>query len=638
MSVYLVGADDKSIFHKRTTWDFEQAIDAANPGDTIEIQKNFWISSTARVNKDLTIIGHVEKRENGNQTFTSGLSSCFVTDGATLILQDIGLSTAFEKHNTLSVAKGSTVIGKNILLENTATSGANYPIVYIEDHSEVQLTKATIKDSQVLDGKHKIFAENSKLEISDSYIGARVHLNSSCFSASNTSIVYHESNALFMEEQSKAVLTHVTLGGGKQAGNDFWANIQCNNSQITLNDCLVKQSNVNTTLSVSQGQAEIHNGRIFSANFVSSTILLDDVTFDASLAVEQESTLDATRIFIKGEDNGKINLFADKNSVVKADTIFFGSLSNPNIKTERDVRWNVGSLKQLKFDKENGQFVENDNSYIILPTQLDRTFFGQLTAFERLNQLIGIESVKEEVTEFIALAEMNKKRADQGLASTPMTLHSLFLGNPGTGKTTVARIVGEILYDKGIVSAKKFVEVSRADLVGQYIGATAQITRKKLDEALGGVLFIDEAYTLADGGKNDFGVEAINEILKYMEDHRSDIVIIFAGYTDSMQNFLSMNEGLKSRIPNTFHFEDYSVDELVQIGLLDLRSQKYKTDEVEYANLVSHNFAIDGDHSNGRWIRNLNEKIIRKLALRLSKNPNADISLIVPDDLNAVKL
>ena len=257
-------------------------------------------------------------------------------------------------------------------------------------------------------------------------------------------------------------------------------------------------------------------------------------------------------------------------------------------------------------------------------------------AMERLQKLIGIQGVKEQVSRFISLAELNQRREEQGQENSDFTLHSLFLGNPGTGKTTVARIIGEILYQKGIISQKKFIEVSRSDLVAGYVGQTAIKTREVLESALGGVLFIDEAYSLSQGSGNDFGIEAIDEILKFMEDHRKDIVIILAGYTKEMGEFMQMNSGLVSRVPHTFDFEDYTPDEIVQIGLLGLHNAGYRVDETYYGEVVRNNYSKTDDHSNGRWVRNLNEKLIMVMSDRVSQAEDADLNLILNEDLDKI--
>lgn len=251
-----------------------------------------------------------------------------------------------------------------------------------------------------------------------------------------------------------------------------------------------------------------------------------------------------------------------------------------------------------------------------------------------LENMVGILSVKEKVKEFIAMAEFNKKRVEQGQSVSEFALHSKFLGNPGTGKTTVARIIGNILYQKGIIAQNKFIEVSRSDLVAGYVGQTAIKTKEVLQSALGGVLFIDEAYSLNSSASNhDFGMECIDEILKFMEDHRQDMVIIFAGYTKEMDAFLQMNSGLNSRVPNTFLFEDYSGDEIVAIGLMGLKKYGYLVDEEQYAKIVKYNYSLSDDHSNGRWIRNFNEALIRQMSSRITKDKSEDLNTITSEDL-----
>lgn len=259
-------------------------------------------------------------------------------------------------------------------------------------------------------------------------------------------------------------------------------------------------------------------------------------------------------------------------------------------------------------------------------------------AFDRLQKMVGIEKVKEQVNRFISLAELNQRREEQGQMNQDFTLHSLFLGNPGTGKTTVARIIGEVLYQKGIIAEKKFIEASRSDLVAGYVGQTALKTREVLESALGGVLFIDEAYSLNSDSQNDFGLEAINEILKFMEDHRKDMVIIFAGYTKEMNEFLKQNSGLASRIPHTFDFEDYTPEEIVQIGLMGIHNAGYVVDESYYSEVVKNNYAQSKEHSNGRWVRNLNEQLIMVMSDRVAKSEDADINTILKEDLDVIAI
>ena len=338
--------------------------------------------------------------------------------------------------------------------------------------------------------------------------------------------------------------------------------------------------------------------------------------------------------------------------------------SSYQLEDESYYAMRVKQAYSRSLDHSNGRWIRNFNEHLmralanrVVETQVDdyvtiinddiddvllqgtqKPEENQKDALEQLQNLIGIQKVKKQVEQFISLAELNKKREEQGAAVSEFSLHSLFLGNPGTGKTTVARIVGKILYQKGIIPQNKFIEVSRSDLVAGYVGQTAIKTQEVLKSALGGVLFIDEAYTLSNSNEDRFGKEAIDEILKFMEDHRRDIVIIFAGYTKEMEEFLSVNSGLPSRIPNTFDFEDYTADEIIQIGLLGLNNQGYLIDVDYYSKTIESLYNKINDCSNGRWIRNINEKIIKNLSIRVSRENVTDLSTIDKVDIERMML
>lgn len=335
-------------------------------------------------------------------------------------------------------------------------------------------------------------------------------------------------------------------------------------------------------------------------------VLEDREFYKKNVAYAYEATLDKSNArWIRNFNEKLLKFFADR--VIETGSDDFTTITNADINEVFD------SKKYKNYDNRD------------------------YDAYEKLNKLVGINKVKAQVDEFISMAELNKKRHDQGQKVQPMSLHSLFLGNPGTGKTTVARILGEILYQKDIISENKFIEVSRSDLVAGYIGQTAIKTREVLKSALGGVLFIDEAYSLSQGYERDFGKEAIDEILKFMEDYRDNIVIIFAGYTKEMEEFLQTNSGLSSRIPNRFIFEDYDDKEIVEIGLLSLNSLGYKVNEELYKEILVNNYHKTNDNSNGRWVRNFNEKLVKTMSQRVSKTNSYDIDNILDEDLLNIK-
>lgn len=256
-----------------------------------------------------------------------------------------------------------------------------------------------------------------------------------------------------------------------------------------------------------------------------------------------------------------------------------------------------------------------------------------------LNELIGLATVKELIRELQAYVEIQRRRTREKLLAEPLVLHMIFRGNPGTGKTTVARLIGRLFKEMDVLQKGHIIECERADLVGEYIGHTAQKTREQVKKALGGVLFIDEAYSLARGGEKDFGKEAIDALVKSMEDHKNDFILILAGYRHEMDWFLQTNPGLRSRFPIYIDFPDYTLDELLAIGESMLRARQYEfTFETREAfrfllqgHLNSHPYA-----GNARLVRNIAEKAIRKQAVRLFQKPNStreDLMQILPIDL-----
>ena len=312
----------------------------------------------------------------------------------------------------------------------------------------------------------------------------------------------------------------------------------------------------------------------------------------------------------------------------------FRALSEYCLRTDETLTGTV----TLTAGPEGVLFRLNDGADQPLFDLLPAAYTGALDAIRaEINELVGLAPVKEYVFGLADNLQVQQRRAAAGLKTASLSMHMIFTGNPGTGKTTIARLVAKYLKAIGALKGGQLVEVTRADLVGRYTGHTAPLTNSVIESALGGVLFIDEAYSLYRGEQDSFGLEAIDTLVKGMEDHRDELVVILAGYTREMETFLTANSGLASRFPNRIEFPDYTAVELLQITQVLAKNKGYSLAEActepllgYYARWQESDARTAG---NGRLARNTLEKAIFHQSRRLVAEPAAALDLILPSDL-----
>ena len=312
----------------------------------------------------------------------------------------------------------------------------------------------------------------------------------------------------------------------------------------------------------------------------------------------------------------------------------FRALSEYCLRTDETLTGTV----TLTAGPEGVLFRLNDGADQPLFDLLPAAYTGALDAIRaEINELVGLAPVKEYVFGLADNLQVQQRRAAAGLKTASLSMHMIFTGNPGTGKTTIARLVAKYLKAIGALKGGQLVEVTRADLVGRYTGHTAPLTNSVIESALGGVLFIDEAYSLYRGEQDSFGLEAIDTLVKGMEDHRDELVVILAGYTREMETFLTANSGLASRFPNKIEFPDYTAEELLQITHVQAKNKGYRLDESCTQPLLGYyarwQAADARTAGNGRLARNTLEKAIFHQSRRLVAEPAAALDLILPSDL-----
>lgn len=344
--------------------------------------------------------------------------------------------------------------------------------------------------------------------------------------------------------------------------------------------------------------------------------------------------------FTLKESEGVLSLFADKHrpsngvgDILEYLDDCFEALAQ--YKLEKDA-----PAQEVSLLCEDGHlFAVLDGVKTDLLTLLPAGYRGEVDAVKaEMDKIVGLHEIKDYILSLEKNYKVQEMRKAQGLPVSGVSMHMIFTGNPGTGKTTIARLVSKYLKAIGVLSGGQLVEVSRADLVGKYVGHTAPLTMQVIKSALGGVLFIDEAYSLYRGKDDSFGLEAIDTLVKGMEDNRDDLIVILAGYTKEMETFLTANSGLQSRFPNIIEFPDYSGEELAKIAQINATSRGYRISEDANAALLDYFCVIQamGDRTsgNGRLARNVIESAILAQSRRVLEQPNAALDLLEKCDFD----
>ena len=365
-----------------------------------------------------------------------------------------------------------------------------------------------------------------------------------------------------------------------------------------------------------------------------------EVIYPVKLKAFRKKCMDMLKIDIKASKTVRTYLsdnFIDRENVRYLNNFFdkcYEALAEYKLKNLTD------EVISLKISVKDNQIVfirdeEESSLEDLLPHVLEN---AKEEAQKELDQLVGLEEIKKYILSLEDFYEAQKIREKQGLKTSEVSKHMIFTGNPGTGKTTIARVLAKYLKAIGVLSNGQLVEVSRNDLVGKYLGHTAPQTMQVIKSALGGILFIDEAYSLYRGTNDSFGLEAIDTLVKAMEDNRDDLIVILAGYTKEMKVFLESNSGLASRFPNQIEFPDYTAEELYDITVIQAKSKGYRLHELIKEPLTEYYRQVQASDSvrsgNGRLARNMIEEAIIHQSKRIIADKDAELDLIILEDID----
>ena len=641
MPTYQVGYDEN-------TWEFNEAIGAANSGDVLEIQKNYFLNFSTdtayEIDKNLTFLGLLDE-ENGEFFFTNKFQGTISLDcGASVVFENIWF-TNVNNTTLMTINENCSVTFKNCVFECTEEDNEYY-LIFAKDDSFV--TFENCKTHFVSDKSNQtIFLKNCSLTENDCFFQWRTFCEGSQLKFTNTICENYSGNAVSIKKDSSLEANNCQFYGGDILKS--YPMIWIEDSYFRLENGIIgKMKRGQGLYADDKSEVSLTNVTAQALDIRKSICLLEDckildLVFLGPFAYCYAQTV----LSFLCESESSIPLRLYNGSTIFADQVLFEKALDVNIEATAsslvhicELMYANGSSSELNIHTDEFSKMSADVRHTTAAgAEGNENAAKELDSYEELQNLVGLEAVKKEIDTLIGMVDYNKQRVSRGEPPQQLVLHSLFMGNPGTGKTTVARLMGKILFERGALFGDtfKFVEVSESDLLSGYVNQTTTQTLAKLEEARGGVLFIDEAYSLDKKSTNDTGKEAITTILKYMEDHKNEIMIIFAGYTKEMEQFLQINPGLTSRVPNRLNFEDYTPEQIVQMGIKGLQKNSYEIADVEYyTRKVTLEYNRSLDRSNARWIRNFNEKIIKQLIARVIAEKSEDISLITNADIDAV--
>lgn len=610
------------------------AINNAKFGDRIIIED---IDSSKETKKNFTIPKDIMLEIKGNGDIKTKLKGYHFEVYGSLTISNIDFEDIKEE-NIFNINNGYLSLYSVEFKDIPEVKSKVFPI-YIDNGTKLSVISSYIP---------AIYSRKSEVNISYSHVNGGSFTEDSEWIIENSYLNNRYIRDQFTIRNSKIKIENTEFKGYPDilSGNYPFislkeSNLFMKNSEITFDSNLELKGNYyllgmdNTTMNIQDSKVDaigVMNSKLNATEFKTSLLhVFNKSNLKVSSLVINEIVYEKYHpILFNNNSYGNIHLLEAKVSSIK--------VKLEDSKLEMNIEKYDNNITIYKDSKSE---VETNDEIEIINTDEDKSKTKEnvtsntkeKSPMDELKSLIGLTNAKQQAIDFIRVHQVNNFKKERGFDIKDTTLHSVYKGNPGTGKTTVARLIAKILAQENIIKKDLLVEVSRQDLVAGFVGQTAIKTENVLKSALGGVLFIDEAYTLYSKSEKDYGLEAIETILKFMEDNRDDIMIIFAGYTKEMDDLISMNPGLESRIQNEIIFEDYTLSEMALIGEKMLYEYSFNKDVYEMK--LKEKFGQQKINSNARFVRNLNDKILRNQANRIIEDDvmNEEYNLIRDVDI-----